>query len=234
MSELAILVPVLGRAHQIEPLLNSIAENTDVDYRVVFICSPDDTEARETCLASEADTITVHWEPDRADFAKKVNLAFETVEEEWLFQGATDLLFQEKWASRALAIGDKRRVGVVGTNDLGNPLVKRGAHSTHTFFSRSYIEHFGGTFDGSGSVFSVEYDHEFVDTEFIQTAILRRQFQASPRSFVEHLHPHWGKGEMDTTYEKATRGFLDDARIYNARMKICKLQLGQRPGVRGR
>lgn len=223
---IAIIVPVLGRAHQIEPLLANIAEATDVEYRVVFVCSPGDDEARDACIASEADTIVVEWEPGRADFAMKVNRAFRDTEEEWIFQGATDLRFHQEWASRALRTGEARRVGVVGTNDLGNPLVKRGTHSTHTLFSRAYIDQHGGTFDNSGVVFSEHYQHQFVDTEFIQTAILRKQFAPCIRSVVEHLHPHWNKGEMDETYEKATRDFREDAKIYNNRMRQARRVIG--------
>ena len=219
---LAILVPVLRREHQIAPLLESLAATTDVDYRVIFICSPSDHGAIEVCLASEGDTITVPWVPDRADFAKKINLAYGMVEEEWYFQAATDLVFQEKWASRAFHIAQASRCGVIGTNDLGNPLVKKGNHATHIIFSRAYIEQHGGTFDNTGAVFSEVYDHQFVDTEFVQTALRRGQFKPSLRSIVEHMHPHWGKGEMDDTYVKSERSFREDMTLFNQRMRMLR------------
>lgn len=218
---IAILVPVLGRQHQIGPLLQNIARVTAVPYEVHFICSKGDP-ARKACLASEAETITVPWEADRADFARKINLAYERIEAEWYFQAATDLRFYPGWAPSALSVAKSSGAGVIGTNDLGNPTVKRGNHATHILFSRSYIEQYGGTFDGSGKVFSEVYDHQFVDTEFVQTALWRKQFKPSLRSRVEHLHPHWGKGEMDATYEKSERSFLADAKIYNQRMRRLK------------
>lgn len=226
-SLIAILVPVLGRPHQIQPLLESIAAATDVDYRVVFICSPSDP-TQEVCRDSEADTITVPWEPARADFAKKINCAYGAIEEEWYFQAATDLVFQEGWASRALQVAQASRCGVIGTNDLGNPSVKKGTHATHILFSRAYIETFGGTFDNTAPVFSEAYDHCFVDTEFIFTATLRGQFKPSLRSIVEHMHPHWGKGEMDDTYEKSVREFREDAAIYSARMRQARREIRRR------
>lgn len=224
---LAILVPVLGREHQIDPLLESIAASTS-DYRVFFICSPSDP-VREVCLSRDADTITVPWEPDRADFAKKINCAYGLVEEDWYFQAATDLVFQPGWETRALRMAQTSRCGVIGTNDLGNPSVKRGNHSTHILFSRAYIEEYGGTFDDSGTVFSEVYDHNFCDTEFVQAAILRGQFKSSLRSIVEHMHPHWGKGLMDDTYEKSERLFREDAKIHNERMRRMRRELGTRP-----
>jgi hypothetical protein len=219
---ISILVPVLGREHQIEPLLTSIAEATKTEYRVTFICSPGDP-ARKACLASEADTIVVTWDPDRADFARKINLAYEQTEpEEWYFQGATDLVFHPEWDKQAFHVAQSSRCGVIGTNDLGNPLVKRGNHATHILFSREYIETHGGTFDGSGTVFTPAYDHQFVDTEFIQTALLRGQFKAALRSHVEHMHPHWGKGETDDTYAKSERSFREDAKLHNERIRLMR------------
>lgn len=215
---ITLLVPVLGRAHQIKPLLQNIREATSIEHRIVFICSKGD-DATKVCKKTNAETIVVPWEPGRADFAKKINYAYDAIVDEWYFQGATDLRFQERWASIALHIGERHGVGVVGTNDLGNPSVQRGNHATHILFSRAYIEEHGGTYDGSGKVFSEVYDHQFVDTEFVQTAQLRGQFKPSLDSVVEHLHPNWGKSGMDSTYEKALRETSEDRRIYTDRMR---------------
>jgi hypothetical protein len=106
---------------------------------------------------------------------------------------------------------------VIGTNDLGNPLVKRGIHSTHTLFSRSYIDEYGGTADDTGLIFSEAYDHQWTDSEFIETARLRRMYAFSKRSIVEHMHPHWGKGEMDDTYTKALRCTNEDMKLFQRR-----------------
>lgn len=228
---IAIIIPVLGRGERIEALLENIHSTTDVEHRVVFMCSRDDP-ATEVCLATDADTIVVPWVSDRADYAKKINRAYELTEEEWIFQAATDLLFHEKWASRALYTGSSQRVGVIGTNDLGNAMVKRGLHATHILIRRAYIEDQGGTFDNTGVVLCTEYDHQYCDTEFVQTAILRRQFAANLRSIVEHMHPHWGKAEVDETYAKAERQYRDDAAIHSRRMREIRRVYPRRPGGR--
>lgn len=160
MTDIAILIPVLGRAEQIPRVLDSIEKATQASYRPVLICSPGDTAVLKAARASDADVITTTWQPAKADFAKKINLAFGMTEEEWILQAATDLNFHPNWDTHALRYGE-RGFGVVGTNDLGNPLVKRGHHSTHTLFSREYIKEHGGTVDNSGVVFSEHYDHQF-------------------------------------------------------------------------
>lgn len=214
---LAILIPVLGRPQQIKPVLASIKEATSVPHRVIFICSPDDPTTK-LCRRTEAEVMTTPWQPGRADFAKKVNLGYDNSEEEWLFQAATDLKFHPNWDIHALDTARRRKAGVVGTNDLGNPAVKRGQHSTHTLFSRAYIQEYGGTIDNSGSVLSEVYDHQWCDNEFVQTAKGRRQWAFAQYSIVEHNHPHWGKGEMDATYEKALRETIEDRNLFHSRM----------------
>jgi glycosyltransferase involved in cell wall biosynthesis len=216
---IAILVPVLGRPHQIQPMLDSLAASTYSAYEVIFICSPGDATA-DVARKSGQKTIVADWEPGQGDYAKKLSLGYQHTEAEWLFQGATDLRFHHHWDAKALAAARHRGKLVVGTNDLGNPLVLRGRHSTHTLIARSYIENFGGTVDGTGVIFSEVYDHQFSDTEFIETAKRRHQFVFAADSIVEHLHPHWGKEERDSTYEKSERNYHNDRMLFMQRRKV--------------
>ena len=193
---------------------------TQAPHRVFFICSPSDHAEIEACEASTAITLVVPWEPEAADFARKINWAFPQTDAPFVFQGADDLRFHERWDEHALRVAEHRGAGVIGTNDLGNPLVKRGGHSTHTLIRRSYIDTYGGTYDDSGLVFCEKYDHQYVDNEFVQTAIRRGQWAFSKRSIVEHLHPHWRKSPTDATYAKATRATLEDGKLYVRRMKL--------------
>jgi len=216
--EIAVLVPVLARPRNAAPLAASLAAATVTPYRLVWLCSPGDDEQIAACHEARGEVMVMAWKSDRADWAKKMNHAFTHTSEPWLFQAADDLRFQRGWDFHALQLGNARGVGVVGTNDLGNPSVKRGVHSTHSFFSRAYIERYGGTVDGSGIVFSEAYDHQYVDNEFVETAKSRGQFLMSKRSVVEHLHPHWGKAEMDSTYEKSMRAVDKDRALFVHRM----------------
>ena len=225
---IAILVPVLGRAHQIQPLLQSIDGSTVAEHQVVLIFSPDD-EAIHAAKGTSATVLTTSWPAGKADYAKKLTLGYQQTTEPWLFQGATDLVFHPDWDTAALTVAKRTGVGVIGTNDLGNPLVKRGMHSTHSLIARDYIETHGGTADNSGLIFSEAYDHQYSDSEFIETARRRRQFAFSKKSIVEHLHPHWGKAEMDDTYEKAHRQTNQDQRLFmQRRKKVTMLDANRR------
>lgn len=214
-----VLIPVLNRPQNVRPLLDSLAV-TESPYRVFFICSPKDYAQIKACKESEAETLIVDWHPGPADFAKKINWAFEQTDSEWVFQGADDLRFHAGWDTQAIMLGTKSRKLVIGTNDLHNPAVLKRVASTHTLFARSYIEAYGGTSDNTGRVFCELYDHQFVDTEFVATARTRQQWVFCKQSIVEHLHPHWGFGEMDATYKKAIRATNQDYQLYRERLGL--------------
>jgi hypothetical protein len=213
-----VLVPVLHRPHAAKPLAESL-KVTKEPYRLIFICSAGDLTEIEACKAV-GDVLVTDWGPGKADFAKKINWAFDQTDSEWIFQGADDIRFSAGWEQQALALAASKRRRVIGTNDLHNPLVKRGKHSTHTLFARSYIEEHGGTLDGTGRVFCELYDHQYVDSEFIEVAKRRSEWVFSRNSIVEHFHPHWGNAPDDHTYRKATRSSGPDRRLYMQRMGI--------------
>lgn len=210
-----ILIPVLNRPQNAEKVAESL-KVTREDYRLVFICSPHDSAEIEACK-KVADVLMVDWTPGKADFAKKINAGFRETDSEWVFQGADDIIFHPEWDTHALrAAGSKYRV--IGTNDLHNPAVKRGLHSTHTLFARSYIEEAPGTVDGSDPVFWEGYDHQYVDLEFVEVAKRRNEWAFAKRAVVEHFHPHWGNAERDSTYTKAMRNTMRDRKLYLERM----------------
>jgi hypothetical protein len=229
---IAILVPVLGRPHNVAPFMESVAA-TKEEHTVYFICSPDDKDQIKECRASAAEVFVMSFKPLGGDFARKINIGFDWTQEPWIFQAADDIRFSSGWDRHALLTAARYKVGVIGTNDLGNPLVKKGRSSTHTLFSRDYIEEYGsGTVDDSGRVFSEKYDHQYVDSEFIQTARMRKQWAFSRNSVVEHLHPHWGKAKMDETYEKAIRATKRDQDLFLRRLSLINMETARERRVR--
>lgn len=207
-AELVILIPVLGRPATFAPLLNSIyATTASVD--VLFLASPGLGARfdRDELDRLNAWWVEVPWLPEDGDYARKINLGATLTDHEWIFMGATDLRFHEHWFEHAK---DQRtgRVLAVGTNDLCNPRVISGRHSTHSLVHRDYVEL--GTIDEPGKLLHEGYPHEFVDDEFVETARRRRRWAHAHMSWVEHLHPMCGKAEVDPIYaahaERIRRG----------------------------
>lgn len=209
---LVLLIPILHRTQNVAPLLASIAEATPQPYRVVFISDPHDKAMHETVKATDAQLQIIE-----GNYARKINHGVRASDEPLIFFGADDLKFHPNWLERAKARFTDR-IGVVGTNDLGNRRVMRGEHATHPLVARWYCEL--GTIDDPTKVLHEEYPHEFVDDEFIQTAQHRKAFVSAYDSVVEHLHPLWGKAPTDHLYDQQGRRMRIGRRIFQRRMPL--------------
>lgn len=216
MTEIAILIPVLGRPRNAAQVVDSIAASSRTDPRVVFVCSPGDTDEIDACRATDADTMIVTWDPGPGDYARKINAGFRHTSEQFVFTGADDLRFHPGWDTAALEHAGA--AGVVGTNDLGNRQTMNGLHSTHSLVWRPYVNLVGATFhDGPGVVLHEGYDHQYVDTELVAVAKSLGRWAWAGDAMVEHLHPFWRKGEQDATYAKALARSREDRRLFQER-----------------
>lgn len=214
-----ILVPVLRRPHRVAPILASIAAGTPEPHRVLFITSPGDDAERDAIVATGAAWLELDRPPRTGDYARKINLGYRSTNEEFIFLGADDLHFHPGWLTAALAPFADPRIGVVGTQDLGNDAVKKGVHSTHSMVRRTYVDDHG-TIDQKGKVLHEGYWHEFVDNEFVETARHRRAWAFASDAVVEHLHPHWGKAPTDALYKQFARRMMVGRALYNRRRKL--------------
>ena len=221
-----VVVPVLGRPQNAQPLVESIRASTTVPYTITFVCSPHDLAEQNACAETalsgddDIEVIIAQWESGPGDFAKKTNYGFALTHGEWVMLGADDLTFTDGWDKAALAVGEKG-FGVVGTNDCRNPLVIRGRHATHSLVSRRYISEVGGTFsDGAGVVYSEAYSHQAVDNELVAAARGRNEWAFAHDSVVIHNHPIYDKTvAMDDTYRRALADGGADKRLYVQRLK---------------
>jgi hypothetical protein len=220
VTEIAVVVPVLGRPGHAQPLADSLAAATTVSYRLVFVCSPLDVEQQLACLATGADVLVTDWVSGRGDFAMKINAAYRATSEPYLFQAADDVRFHPHWDVEALAaITAGGGYGVCGTNDDANPSVKAGLHSTHSLIARWYIDECGASADGPGSVFAEAYWHQWCDVELVELARLRGCFTFAARSVVAHAHPIWKTADDDATYRKGALHVRDDQRLFQQRRR---------------
>lgn len=218
----ALLIPVLDRPRRVLPLVESAAEATNRAGSIpVFICSPGDDAEIRAVVDAQAELIIVPWEAGKGDYARKLNhampLCAEAYDAEWLFLGADDLLFQSRWLDRCLDRNRRTGACVIGTNDLGNSRTVAGHHSTHSLVHRDYLE--CGSVDGP-ELLHEGYWHNYVDDEFVQTAMWRNTYSHARDARVEHLHPDWGKGGMDDTYRRGKAHFNDDRAYYWSRKHL--------------
>lgn len=216
MSTIVVLVPVLNRPGNAQKLVDSLAAS-EADAEIVFLCTVNDTDEIAACQATGARTEIVPWRPTRGDWAKKINWGHKHTDEPYLLLGADDLHFHPRWDEYALRAARTTGAGVVGTNDLGNRWVMKGQLATHALVDRVYADE-SGTIDEPGKILHEGYFHNWVDAELTETAVARGKFAFARQSHVEHLHPSWGKAEIDATY---TRG-LDQSQFERDRNLLHK------------
>lgn len=210
MSDLAILVPVLGRPHRVQPLLDSVA-GTTLACRVLFIADPDDRGEHDAIRAAAADML-IH----RGNYAAKIAAGVAATDEPLIFTGADDLTPLPGWLDAA-KVRLTGRVEVVGVNDLLPRRPGREGHATHFVMTRAYAER--STIDGGPGPFHQGYAHNFCDDELIATARKRAVYVYAEGSCVRHDHPMAG-GEDDDTYRKGRATFRADRRIFQRRRRL--------------
>lgn len=209
MSEVVILVPVLGRPHRVAPLLASIEESTTVAHRVLFLCDPGD---RAEVSAVQAEGAEHHFHP--GGYAAKINHGVRVTAESLVFLGADDLCFHPGWFEAATArLTDS--VHVVGVNDQ---LRRRRVHTTHFLVTRHYCEL--GTIDGQDGLLFEGYHHWRIDDEFVATAKMRDAYDYAPNAVVEHLHHLNGKAPDDKTYRRGRARINQDNDLFTKRESL--------------
>ncbi len=220
---IAVVVPVLGRPQNAQPLADSLAAATTLPHRLVFVCSLGDEEQSVACQQTGAEVLHVLWKAGHADFARKVNAAYGLVGEPWLFQAADDVRFEPGWDTALMACHQRTGALVIGTQDGGNPSVLRGRHSTHTLIARSYIDDPGASMDGPGTVFSEAYGHQYCDLELVEVAKARGVWAFCDQARVIHEHPFWNRAvPRDETYRKGMDAAKLDRLIYARRGRMWK------------
>jgi glycosyltransferase involved in cell wall biosynthesis len=231
---IAVLVPVLDRPDRAEPLIESILAASTLVDEVLFLCSPGDEDQIEACMNTgpEANWLIVPFALAGGDYARKINYGITVTRSPWVLQAADDLRFHPGWDEEALARDTGPHVGVIGTNDMGNPMVRSGRHATHSLIRRAYVEE-QGTIDELGKALHEGYHHCWVDNELVETAQARNAWSSARRSRVEHLHHIWPvrrgsrerKGVDDATYRRGQTRYREDNKLFHTRRPLWRRPL---------
>jgi len=218
-TDVVVVVPVLNRPDRVLPLIESVEASQDhATLATLFVANETDFNEIESLHESSADFIVILGGRRPGDYARKINAGINHAKSEWVFTGADDLRFHFGWADEAIRVARQTGSLVVGTNDLGNPSVIRGRHSTHSLVHRDYVGE--GTIDGCFGLLYEGYDHNWVDEEFVATAKFRGVYAHAGAALVEHLHPSWHKADPDSTYELGMMDWQRDRALFSRRRAL--------------
>ncbi len=214
-ADLVILLPMLGRPHRVQPLMDSIKTATP-HANILFLVTSHDLAVHREIDRLKQHRITVPWK-STGDYARKINQGYRRTNEPLIFTGADDLHFHPGWYEAAIGqLGPG--IGVVGTNDMGSPRVMAGEHSTHSLITREYADR--GTIDQTRAIYHEGYVHDFVDDELVGTAKYRGAWAFAVDAKVEHLHPNWGKARTDRSYAQQRHRMRAGKPIFMRRQKL--------------
>jgi hypothetical protein len=226
VTAILVIVPTLGRPHKMRPLAENIRDASSSPVFTLFVTEEEDvaswTEVRDlTGLAGRCINTRKHNWAGAINHGYQASAAMGFTH---LFTAADDLHFSDGWDEAALGMQRAYpHLRVIGTNDLHNPTVLDGLHATAYLIDRRYIDEVGGVAgQPPGIVQCEEYEHNYTDTELVETAKARGVFMSCPESVVEHMHPSWGMGEWDEGYRKSSRGMIADSYLYDSRQRLWR------------
>lgn len=217
-ASIDVVIPTVGRPDRLADLAFNVIDRTPNLASLTFVVEEDDEPSIMAIMAIPSPKVQWFVNEGPRTYAGAINTAAARCKADWLFTGADDLAFHANWDTAALRLAAATRAKVIGTNDLGNGAVLAGHHSTHSLVSMDYVRAGLCTVDGIPGKVLHDYDHNYVDTELVAVAKARGVYVHCHAAKVEHLHPFWGKGESDATYEAGMAHFDDDKAEFERRM----------------
>lgn len=209
---LDIIIPTFKRPHSLERVSKNAHDNTQCEHTLTFVVEPDDKESIDK-ITELGENLLISKYPGNHTGA--ANTGYEETKEPFFIVANDDFNFHPNWDVPALAKMEDKSIGVVGLNDG-----KSQRFTTITLVRRDYIKEHSGVMDIPNTLYYPGYNHNYVDTEFSNTAMKRNMFAICPESIVEHMHWAFGKAQMDETYDKSNKTASQDAHTYSQRQHL--------------
>ncbi len=216
--EVDIIVPAM-RPENIKRLVDSFTGTARI--HLVTDDGFDEGPSRSQC-----DSL-IRTGKEHTTYAEKVNLGFAQTTAPWVFLCGDDVEFHPGWLEEASKLAD--RYDIIGTNDslpgrTRHPDIATGNHADHFFVRRSYVEKYGASLDGPGSLAPECYGHWYVDREMLELAKARNTFTPCLTSIVEHHHPGYDQLPRDQVYMRAIEHSEADEATFESRRPLIEMQ----------
>ncbi len=208
--QIAVIVPTFHRLSALEGLVENIHSATTTPHTIYFVTEPDDQASIDEVNRLQQNLIINKYPGTHTGAA---NSAYENTLEPFFIIANDDFNFHSGWDIKALeAI---QGYGVCGLSDGFSK-----QYTQITLVDRSYIETQSGVLDQPNTLYHPGYHHNYVDTEFANTAKKRGMFTICPESVVEHKHYTYNKSKMDNTYKKTVSRVSQDMALFESRRHL--------------
>lgn len=213
-----IFLPTYKRPGVLQEVARNIEDTTHGKFTLYFGVERDDPESYKAALATGHKAI---YNEDTMGYANTIQAIYEVSDAPYFFVGNDDFVFLTDWNKAPVEMLEaKPELMVIGCHD-GNPGTN---YWTIHITRRSYIKEMSGVVDMPERVF-YPYNHNYIDTEFSETAISRGVWEKCEAPCVEHHHPglahlFGATKATDPTYEKNNATGGEDANTFFRRRPL--------------
>jgi GT2 family glycosyltransferase len=204
MNKIATLVPTYKRARKLPALIKNHDE-TSINSVLYFVITPDDLATRKVLKKLKQKYFIVDGE-----YVKAINYGIEHTTEEFVLNAADDVVFKMGWDKELLKLTGDWTKNIFGGIDSWN-INKTLIHISHPMARRSYLE---------THPYFPEYTHYMCDIEFMQRGWKEDCVIITPKTLIEHPHPHNQanpQGRIDLTYKRSAKNLDHDKDLYDRR-----------------
>lgn len=200
MTELAVMIPTYKRPEALQSVASNLEKATKHSFKLYFGLEKEDELGIAAAKATGHEVIINKYAPG---YANTIQTIYEQSKEPFLMHGNDDFLFLPNWDETPIAMFERADLMVVGIPQTEGDVYG----SAISMFRRAYIKEMSGVVDMPNRVF-YPYNHNYVDTEFTETAQSRSVWALCEKQVLIHQHPGFTGKPLDATYEKnqATAG----------------------------
>lgn len=213
-----IWLPTYGRPHKLAAVAKNIEETTKNPFTLYFGVEPNDEASLEAAKATGHEVVINKYEPG---YSNTIQTLYEASSSPFWFHANDDFEFLPNWDVVPLAMFETPHIMVVGVKEQEHT-----SYSAVCMARRSYIENMSGVLDIPNRVF-YPYHHNYVDTEFTETAKVRGAWAYCDAPCILHQHPGIIGGEKDATYQKNDATAALDEDTFLSRQHLWKDYRGE-------
>lgn len=212
MAKLAIFLPTYKRPDVLEAVTKNLETATKNSFVLYFGLEADDGAGIEAARKTGHKVVINQYEPG---YSNTIQTIYDNSKEPLILHANDDFLFLPNWDETPVAMFNTPSVQVVG--------LRQTEGDTHgsaiSMFRRKYIAEQSGVVDIPNRVF-YPYNHNYVDTEFTQTAQKRGVWAKCDPLVIIHQHPGFTGKEKDYTHKKNDETVELDRKTFESRQHL--------------
>lgn len=205
---IGIFCPTYKRPDVLAKLAKNIENTTKSSFTLYFGLEKEDKQSIKAAKATKHKVIINKYEQG---YSNTIQSIYEASKEPFIIHINDDFEFTQNWDEIPLSMFEGN-IMVVGLRQTEADTQA----SAISIFKRQYIEEQSGVIDIPNRVF-YPYNHNYIDTEFTQTAQKRRVWVKCDPLVIHHLHPGFTGKDKDETYKKNDLTYEADERTFNGR-----------------